>query len=192
PALSLVVTPTRIPDVRRVEPVVHGDARGFFTETYRENLYRDHGIDSSFVQDNLSFSRGNVIRGLHVQNPSSQAKLVYVLQGEVFDVAVDVRGGSPTFGHWVGEVLSADNHRQLFIPQGFAHGFAVLSETVLFAYKCSDYYDSGAEFTVRWDDPDVGIEWPLSDPILSEKDLRGSRLRDIDTERLRFPDLPAV
>jgi dTDP-4-dehydrorhamnose 3,5-epimerase len=131
------------------------------------------------VQDNLSLSRKGILRGLHFQNPGPQGKLVYVLQGEVFDVAVDVRADSPTFGQWYGVTLSAENHRQLFVPEGFAHGFCVTSETALFAYKCTDFYNPKAEFSLLWNDPDIGIEWPITNPELSEKDKNGLCLKNL-------------
>lgn len=173
------VAPTSLPEVLLVEPKLFGDRRGYFFESFNAGRYADHGIASTFVQDNVSFSRGGVLRGLHLQNPHAQDKLVYVLDGEVFDVAVDMRAGSPRFGRWAGERLSGENARQLFIPAGFAHGFCVLSETVLFAYKCSDFYAPGCEVTIAWNDPDIGIAWPLAEPSLSEKDQRGVRLREL-------------
>ena len=167
-----------------IEPEVFGDARGFFMETWNEQRYHDAGLKWRFVQDNLSFSRRGILRGLHFQNPRGQAKLVQVLQGEVFDVAVDLRRSSPTFGRWQGLQLSAANHRQFFIPAGFAHGFAVLSDTALFAYKCTEVYAPGNELTLLWNDPVLQIQWPLDNPQLSEKDKRGLRLQDIPHERL--------
>ncbi len=167
-----------------LEPKVFGDARGFFMETWNQRRYREAGLDASFVQDNLSQSRYGTLRGLHFQNPGAQGKLVSVLQGEVFDVAVDIRQGSPTFGKWHGTRLSGENKRQFYIPPGFAHGFAVLSETALFHYKCTAFYSPTDEMTLRWNDPDVGIAWPLENPMLSEKDARGLLLRGIPRERL--------
>ncbi len=178
------VTPTELPEVLVVEPRVFGDERGYFLETFQARRYAQAGIPGPFVQDNLSFSRRGVLRGLHYQHPHGQGKLVWVLQGEVFDVAVDIRRGSPTFGRWVGVWLSAENKRQLWIPPGFAHGFCVVSETALFTYKCTDYYAPEAEGTVRWDDPELGIAWPVSDPIVSPKDAAGLRLREIPAQRL--------
>ncbi len=178
------VTPTDLPDVLIVEPRVYEDERGYFLETFQAHRYAQAGIPGPFVQDNLSFSRQGVLRGLHYQHPHAQGKLVWVLQGEVFDVAVDIRKGSPTFGRWVGVWLSAENRRQVWIPPGFAHGFCVVSETALFTYKCTDYYAPEAEGTVRWDDPDLGIAWPVSKPIVSPKDARGLRLKEIPAERL--------
>ncbi|MGA2658617.1 MAG: dTDP-4-dehydrorhamnose 3,5-epimerase [Verrucomicrobiota bacterium] len=169
-----------------VEPAVFGDARGFFMELWHQGRYREHGLEADFVQDNLSFSRRGALRGLHFQNPNPQAKLLQVLQGEVFDVGVDLRRSSPTFGRWHGLVLSSENKRQFYLPAGFAHGFAVLSEAALICYKCSTFYCPKDELALRWDDPDVGIQWPLDKPMLSEKDAKGLRLRDLPPERL-FP-----
>jgi dTDP-4-dehydrorhamnose 3,5-epimerase len=169
-----------------VEPKVFGDARGFFMETWHQERYCQHGLGADFVQDNLSFSRRRTLRGLHFQNPNPQAKLLQVLQGEVFDVGVDLRRSSPTFGRWHGLVLSSENKRQFYVPPGFAHGFAVLSETALIQYKCSALYSPKDELGVRWDDPDIGIQWPLKDPLLSERDAKAPRLRDLPADRL-FP-----
>lgn len=180
------VIPCELEGVLLIEPRVYGDARGYFLETWNERRYREAGIAGPFVQDNLSFSRRGAVRGLHFQNPSAQAKLVYVLEGEVFDVAVDLRRRSPTFGRWMGVRLSAENKRQLYIPVGFAHGFAVISETALFAYKCTDFYAPEHEVTLLWNDPDLAIPWPVDHPVLSEKDQRGRRLRDLPPEKL-FP-----
>jgi dTDP-4-dehydrorhamnose 3,5-epimerase len=166
-----------------VEPRVYADHRGCFTELWNEARYAGFGLPH-FVQDNLSCSRRGVLRGLHFQNPNPQGKLVYVLQGEVFDVAVDIRRGSPTFGQWYGVTLSAENHRQLYIPPGLAHGFCVISDEALFVYKCSDRYNPEAEGTILWNDPDIGIEWPVADPQLADKDRNGVRLRDLPEERL--------
>jgi dTDP-4-dehydrorhamnose 3,5-epimerase len=167
-----------------IEPRVFGDARGFFLETWNELRYREAGLDMRFVQDNLSFSRRGTVRGLHFQNPNSQGKLVYVIEGEVFDVAVDLRRNSPTFRRWHGVNLSGQNRLQFFVPPGFAHGFAVLSETALFAYKCTEFYSPKDELTLSWDDPDVGVRWPVGEPVLSEKDKKGLRLRELPAERL--------
>jgi dTDP-4-dehydrorhamnose 3,5-epimerase len=167
-----------------IEPKVFGDARGFFLETWNRNRYREAGLAAEFVQDNLSFSRHGALRGLHFQNPTPQGKLVSVLQGEVFDVAVDLRRSSPTFGKWHGLTLSSENKRQFFVPPGFAHGFAVMSETALFHYKCTEPYSPANEMTIRWDDPDLGIEWPLKGPTLSDKDTKGLWLKDVPKERL--------
>lgn len=178
------VEQTRLAGVVIIEPKVFGDARGFFMESYAQQRYAQVGITERFVQDNVSRSARNVLRGLHLQNPRGQGKLVHVLQGAVFDVAVDVRVGSPTFGRWVGVELSGENHRQLYIPPGFAHGFAVLSETALFAYKCTDYYSPADELGVRWNDSAVGIDWPVSDPTVSDKDAAYPELAQIEPASL--------
>lgn len=170
---------TRIPGVLIIEPQVFGDPRGYFLETWNEDRYIQAGLPTRFVQDNLSRSARGVLRGLHFQNPNAQGKLVYVPRGEVFDVAVDIRAGSPTFGQWVGLTLSSANFRQLYIPGGFAHGFCVLSETALFAYKCTDFYNPKAEGGIIWNDPDIGIDWPVAWPILSDKDGSYPELKDI-------------
>jgi dTDP-4-dehydrorhamnose 3,5-epimerase len=176
---------SELPGVLILKPKVFGDERGFFMETYQRDRYAEHGIPPNLVQDNLSFSRKGVLRGLHLQWPYPQGKLVQVFSGEVFDVAVDVRRGSPTFGLWVGERLSGDNKRQLWLPPGFAHGFCVTSAEALFGYKCSDFYHPESELGVRWDDPDIGIAWPLDGaPELSPKDVAASLLRDIPADRL--------
>ena len=167
-----------------IEPKVFGDPRGFFMETWNRRKYEEAGITAGFVQDNISVSRRGTLRGLHYQNPSAQGKLVSVMAGEVFDVAVDIRRGSPTFGKWHGVRLSSENKHQFFIPPGFAHGFAVLSEMAMFYYKCTDYYSPKDEMTIQWNDPDIGIDWPLKDPILSDKDTKGLRLRDVSPQRL--------
>ncbi len=167
-----------------ITPDRFGDERGFFQETWNLRRYTEAGLDRHFVQDNLSFSRRGILRGLHFQNPGPQGKLVYVLQGEVFDVAVDVRADSPTFGQWYGVTLSADNHQQLFVPEGFAHGFCVTSETALFAYKCTDFYSPQAEHSLLWNDPEIGIEWPISAPELSEKDRQGQPLSGFTRDAL--------
>jgi dTDP-4-dehydrorhamnose 3,5-epimerase len=175
---------TSLPGVVIIEPKVFGDERGFFLETWNQDRYRAAGLPAAFVQDNLSLSRRGVLRGLHFQNPNAQGKLVYVLQGEVFDVAVDIRLGSPTFGKVEGVTLSAENKRQLYIPPGFAHGFCVTSETALFAYKCTDLYNPQSEGSVLWNDPDLGIAWPIATPELSAKDRDGVRLAEFPRDRL--------
>ena len=167
-----------------IEPKVFGDARGYFLEAWHELRYREAGLDLHFVQDNLSSSRRGTIRGLHFQNPKAQGKLVWVIEGEVFDVAVDLRRSSPTFGRWHGLSLSGQNRLQFYIPPGFAHGFAVLSETAVFAYKCTAYYSPKDELTLSWDDPDVAVKWPFANPVLSEKDKKGVRLKDLPPDRL--------
>lgn len=176
---------THLPGVVVIEPDVFGDHRGYFQESWNQRKYAELGLTLDFVQDNLSFSARGILRGLHFQNPLAQGKLVQALQGEVYDVAVDIRKGSPTFGQWFGAVLSADNHRQMFVPAGFAHGFCVLSETALFAYKCTEFYNPQTEFSLRYDDPDIGIAWPLDGlPSLSSKDKAAQRLKDFPEEHL--------
>lgn len=171
---------TSLPGVLLITPQTFGDVRGFFMESFSVDRYADIGIGAAFVQDNLSHSRRGVLRGLHVQHPHAQAKLVWVVEGEVFDVAVDVRVGSPTFGKWCGEYLSADDRRQLYIPAGFAHGFVVTSETAVFSYKCTDYYHPETERSLRWDDPAIGIMWPTSVVELSQKDRDAPTLSALD------------
>ncbi|MDP8947480.1 MAG: dTDP-4-dehydrorhamnose 3,5-epimerase [Actinomycetota bacterium] len=179
------VIETKIPGVVIVEPKVFGDERGFFMETWHRARYEEAGLPGRFVQDNLSFSAGGVLRGLHFQNPDQQGKLVQVLQGEVFDVAVDIRVGSPTFGEWEGLILSSENKRQFYVPEGFAHGFLVTGDRALFAYKCTAKYNPGAEGFVLWNDPEIGIEWPLqAPPVLSEKDRTAQPLSKIPVEQL--------
>ena len=178
------VTETKLPGVLVIEPKVFGDERGFFMETWNEARYKKAGLPVAFVQDNLSFSQHGVLRGLHFQNPNQQGKLVYVLQGEVFDVAVDIRVGSPHFGEWTGTTLSAENKRQFYVPEGFAHGFVVTSDSALFAYKCTDRYNGQAEGSVLWNDPGIGIEWPIGGPVLSEKDRGAPLLSEMQEERL--------
>lgn len=167
-----------------IEPQVFGDERGFFVETWNRKRYQEAGINVDFVQDNLSFSGRGVLRGMHLQNPQPQGKLVHVLQGEVFDVAVDLRHGSPTFGRWHGTVLSADNKRQFWVPPGFAHGFCVTSDTALFAYKCTELYAPQHEKSIRWDDPALAIDWPVTAPQVSDKDRLAPLLADIDPASL--------
>jgi dTDP-4-dehydrorhamnose 3,5-epimerase len=178
------VIETSLTGVLIIEPKVFGDERGFFLETFHAQRYQQAGIPAPFVQDNLSFSRRGVLRGLHFQNPNPQGKLVYVLQGEVFDVAVDIRRGSPNYSRWVSSTLSAHNRRQLWVPAGFAHGFCVVSETALFVYKCTDYYSPDAEASIRWDDPNIGVDWPVSAPNLSAKDAAAPMLDAIGNDRL--------
>lgn len=177
------VTPTAIPDVLLIEPRVFGDARGFFFESFNRRSFREAtGLDADFVQDNHSRSAKGVLRGLHYQIQQPQGKLVRVVRGAVFDVAVDLRKSSSTFGRWVGVELSEDNHRQLWMPAGFAHGFLVLSESADFLYKTTDYYAPAHERCIAWNDPDIGIEWPADvQPRLSEKDMRGEGLRKAET-----------
>ena len=167
-----------------IEPRVHADERGRFLETWQSDRYAEFGLPSVFRQDNVSYSRQGVLRGLHFQHPRSQGKLVSVLRGEIFDVALDVRVGSDTFGCWSSVTLSAEDAQQLYLPMGFAHGFAVLSEEAVVSYKCTEHYDPRSECTIRWDDPDLGIPWPVRAPELSTKDSRGELLRDIAESRL--------
>jgi dTDP-4-dehydrorhamnose 3,5-epimerase len=175
---------TDLEGVLIVETTVFSDDRGFFMETYHKKKYHELGISVEFVQDNLSFSVKGTLRGLHYQHPHGQSKLVQVIAGHVYDVIVDVRNGSKNFGQWVGAHLSDENKRQVYIPQGFAHGFYVVSNTVLFLYKFSDLYAPECERGVLWSDPDVGIDWPASNPVLSDKDSKYPRLRDVPLERL--------
>jgi dTDP-4-dehydrorhamnose 3,5-epimerase len=172
------VLPTALPGVLIIEPRVFGDARGFFMETWHADRYAEAGIPSRFVQDNCSRSGRGILRGLHFQEPKGQGKLVHVLNGAVLDVAVDVRVGSPHFGQAVAVELSADNRRQLWIPPGFAHGFCVLSESADFLYKCTELYAPEHDRGIAWNDPDLGIDWPVKDPKLSAKDSALPRLKD--------------
>ncbi len=175
---------TAIPGVLLIEPEIYKDDRGLFLETFQAERYASAGIGGPFVQDNMSCSRAGVLRGLHLQNPRGQAKLVFAVEGEIFDVAVDVRVDSPHFGKWVGTTLSGENGRQIYIPEGFAHGFCVLSPTARVAYKCTTPYDRASELSVFWNDPDIGIAWPIKSPHLSAKDATAPRLRDIGRDRL--------
>lgn len=176
--------PTALPDVVLIKPRVFGDSRGFFMETWEARKFAAAGYPLDFVQDNHSRSARHTLRGLHYQIEHAQGKLVWVVAGEVFDVAVDLRRSSPTFGKWVGALLSADNKHQLWIPPGFAHGFLALSESAEFVYKCTDFYAPQHERTISWDDPDIGVRWPLpagAQPLLSDKDRNGKPLRDAET-----------
>ena len=175
---------TSLDGVLILVPRVFDDDRGFFMETYHIKKYAKIGIAIDFVQDNLSFSQKRTLRGLHYQHPNDQAKLVQVLQGHVFDVTVDIRSGSPTFGKWLGIHLSDENKRQVFIPAGFAHGFCVVSNTALFLYKCSDIYTPEYERGLLWSDPDLAIDWPVKEPILSGKDAKYPRLKDVKADRV--------
>jgi dTDP-4-dehydrorhamnose 3,5-epimerase len=174
---------TSLPGVVLVEPDVHKDSRGFFLETWHDRKYAEAGIAGPFVQDNHSRSAQGTLRGLHTQIRRPQGKLVRAVSGEMLDVAVDVRRGSPCFGRWVGFVLSGENFRQLFIPPGFAHGFCVLSERVDVEYKCTDFYDGQDELTIAWNDPQIGIDWPIAQPLLSARDAAAPPLSAI-AERL--------
>jgi dTDP-4-dehydrorhamnose 3,5-epimerase len=173
-----------LPELLLFEPRLVRDDRGTFRELYNEGRYREAGLDVRFVQDNLSRSSRHVLRGLHLQHPRGQGKLVTVLEGAVYDVAVDVRRGSPTYGRWAGVTLTGENAHQLWIPPGFAHGFLVLSDEAYFGYKCTELYSPADELTVRWDDPAIGIEWPVARPILSPKDAAAAALGEISAERL--------
>jgi len=170
------VTESGLKGVYLIKPRVFGDPRGFFLETYNRDQYRDHGIDAEFVQDNYARSTRGVLRGMHYQIKRGQAKLVWVPEGEVFDVVVDLRKDSPTFGQWDGYTLSSENKHQLFVPTGFAHGYCVTSDTADFMYKCTDFYFPEDEGGLAWNDPKVGIEWPIADPVLSAKDQKNPTL----------------
>jgi dTDP-4-dehydrorhamnose 3,5-epimerase len=170
------VVATELEGVVLVEPRVHRDARGFLLESYHQRRYRQEGIDATFVQDNHSRSVRGTLRGLHAQNPHPQGKLVRVIEGEVWDVAVDIRRGSPTFKHWMGFTLSAENFRQLYLPPGFAHGFYVLSDSAQLEYKCTDFYAPEHDLTIAWNDPELAIDWPVKDPVLSDKDRQAPPL----------------
>lgn len=175
---------TDIEDVLQLKPVVHGDRRGFFLETYRKKLLAEYGIQIDFVQDNLSKSQQNTLRGLHYQIEQPQDKLVMVMQGTILDVAVDLRKDSDTFGRHTACILSDENRHQLFIPKGFAHGFSVLSHEALVYYKCSDYYHPEGERGLKWNDPELGIDWRISDPVISEKDKKQPLLNEIPNKDL--------
>jgi dTDP-4-dehydrorhamnose 3,5-epimerase len=170
------VVPTELPGVLIIEPDVHRDGRGFFLETYHADRYLEHGIRGPFTQDNLSRSTAGTLRGLHLQLERPQGKLIHVVEGEVFDVAVDVRRGSPAFGRWFGIVLSAENFKQCYVPPGFAHGFCVLSPMAQVSYKCTDFYDPAGELGIAWDDPALAIDWPIAEPLLSERDRHNPTL----------------
>lgn len=177
----MIITETKIPDVLLLEPIIHGDDRGFFMETFRRSHFEERGIALDFVQDNQSRSKRGTLRGLHFQIENPQGKLVRVLSGEVFDVAVDLRQSSPTFGEWVGERLSSDNNRQMWVPPGFAHGFYVISKSADLSYKCTDYYCAEDEHSLLWCDPSIGIHWPNSGqpPLLSPRDRDAAELHEI-------------
>lgn len=178
------IVKTKLPGVIVFEPKIFGDKRGFFLETFRNDVLLDAGIDTQFVQDNHSRSSKGVLRGLHYQMTQTQGKLVRVATGAVFDVAVDVRYGSPTFGEWYGIQLDEDNMRMMYVPPGYAHGFIVLSDTTDFIYKCTDYYHPQSEQGIAWDDPDIGIKWPVTEATLSEKDKKNQRLKEQPAEML--------
>lgn len=182
--MPIQFTEKPVPGVFLVKPAVFEDDRGFFMETYHKERYSDAGISDKFIQDNHSHSRQWTLRGLHYQLRNPQGKLVYVISGKILDIAVDIRFGSPTFGRWTGTLLSNENKHQLYIPEGFAHGFCVLSETADVIYKCSDLYTPGDEYGVLWSDPDIDIVWPIENPILSEKDSKNPKLSDIPEDQL--------
>ena len=174
------IRPSSIPDVLIIEPTVFPDNRGFFMETWHAERYAEHGLDEKFVQDNHSRSGIGVLRGLHYQLEQPQGKLLRVVQGVVFDVAVDIRRGSPTFGQWVGIELTGDNHRQLYVPPGFAHGYCVISTSADFLYKCTDYYAPDDEYGLLWNDPDIGIDWPGGEFTISKKDAKNGLLKALE------------
>lgn len=178
------VSRTSLPEVLLLEPAVFKDARGYLFEQYQAGRYAQAGVGGSFVQDNVSYSEHGVLRGLHFQHPNPQGKLITVLLGEVWDVAVDVRVGSPTYGKWTAALLSQENCHQFFVPEGFAHGFCVTSDRALVLYKCTDLYVPGAAVTIAWDDPDLGITWPIRQPKLSATDAAAPRLAEVDRARL--------
>jgi dTDP-4-dehydrorhamnose 3,5-epimerase len=177
--------PTELDGTVLLEPIVHGDERGFFLESFRRDLWAEHGVEADFLQHNHSRSARGTLRGIHFQTEPGQAKLVRCARGEIFDVVVDLRRDSPTFGCWEGHLLDDRAHRQLYVPVGFGHGFLVLSDVADVAYLCSSTYDPATEAGIAWDDPDVGVEWPLSDPILSERDRSAPRLSEV-AETLPF------
>jgi dTDP-4-dehydrorhamnose 3,5-epimerase len=180
---------TELPGVVLAEPTVHRDERGFFLETYHRGKYAAGGIDAVFVQDNHSRSVAGTLRGLHSQLARPQGKLVRCIEGEIFDVAVDIRRGSPSFGRWLGERLSAENFRQLYVPPGYAHGFCVTAGPAQVEYKCTALYDPADEIVIAWNDPEIGIEWPLDEPVLSPRDAAAPRLAEL---RDRLPLYPAA
>ncbi len=185
PTANAVTThETALPGVLIVEPARFADSRGVFFESWNLRRYAAAGIPEKFVQDNVSQSARGVLRGLHFQNPKAQGKLVSVLSGEIYDVVVDIRRGSPTFGQWTAITLDAENSKQLYVPEGFAHGFCVTSDSAVFTYKCTDFYAPDCEHTIRWNDPQLNISWPVGDPLLADKDRDASYLKDLPTEIL--------
>ena len=180
--MSVTRIETKIPDLVLLEASAHGDDRGFLLESFREDLWAEHGVSGPFVQENHSRSTKGILRGLHFQTSPGQAKLVRCVRGAIWDVAVDLRRGSPTYKQWEGVELSDENHRQLFVPVGFGHGFCVLSDIADVAYKLTSVYDPDTEAGIRWDDPDVGVEWPIADPQLSERDRVAPPLADVQNE----------
>ena len=188
--MTLKVTEQSLPGVMLIEPAVFEDDRGFFMETYHMSKYGEAGLDQQFVQENHSHSRRYTLRGLHYQLKHPQGKLVYVIAGEILDIAVDIRRGSPTFGQWTGTLLSEKNRHQLFVPEGFAHGFCVLSENADVMYKCTDLYTPGDEYGILWSDPTIDIVWPIENPILSKKDARNPVLNDVPEGHLPLYEAP--
>ena len=184
--MTLRFSETPIPGVVVIEPQVHRDARGFFLETYHAGKYREGGIGATFVQDNTSRSARGTLRGLHAQNPNAQGKLLRVVSGEIWDVAVDARRGSPTYGRHFALALSGENFKQLYVPPGLLHGFVVTSDEAEVAYKCTTLYDASAEFSVAWNDPDLAIRWPVDEPILSAKDADAPRLAELQERLIDF------
>ncbi len=182
--MPIKVTKQSLPGVLLIEPQVFDDDRGFFLETYHRKKYAEWGIERVFVQDNHSHSQKSTLRGLHYQLQHPQAKLIYVVSGGIFDVAVDIRRGSPTFGQWTGTVLSGENKHQLYVPEGFAHGFCILSETAHVMYKCTDLYAPEDEYGILWSDPSIYIVWPIENPILSKKDSQNPKVREISEDFL--------
>lgn len=186
--IKVEMNPNGIEGLAVIEPTVHGDSRGYFCETYNENDMKEAGLDLIFVQDNQSLSSKGVLRGLHFQKQFPQGKLVRVIQGEVYDVAVDLRTGSPTYGKYYGVNLSESNFKQFYVPKGFAHGFVVLSDTALFCYKCTDFYHPNDEGGLMWNDPDIGVEWPIDgiEVKLSDKDQKNPTLKQIEESGFKF------
>lgn len=175
---------TEFGEVLQLQSVTHRDERGWFREAWSAGRYEQLNVGGPFVQDNLSRSRRNVLRGMHAQHPHGQAKLISLISGSVFDVVVDIRRGSPTFGGWAGYELSAERGQQLYVPAGFAHGFVALADDTTLSYKCTDRYDAASELSILWNDPDIGIDWPVTDPIVSSRDAGALRLRDVAPDRL--------
>ncbi len=175
---------SELPGVVVIEPAVNGDERGFFFEAFHRERFRMHGMPTEFAQTNISRSAKGVLRGLHHQWPKPQGKLVWIVEGSVFDVAVDIRRGSPHFGRWFGAELSADNHRMMYVPPGFAHGFCVLSEHATFSYMCTQTYDRTGDRAIAWDDPEIAIDWPVVDPSLSDRDFAALPLREVPPDHL--------
>ncbi len=178
------IIPSSIPDVKIIDPLVHGDERGYFFESYKASVFENYQLPTNFVQDNQAKSQLGVLRGLHYQLEFAQGKLVTVPVGHVWDVAVDLRQSSKTFGQWVGFDLSEDNHRMVYIPEGFAHGYCVLSDIAVFQYKCTEYYHPEDEYGLMWNDTSLNIDWPINDPIISPKDMKHPNFKSLNTENL--------